>query len=166
MPNVHLSVIDRKYVHSATFGQLTNDVSAIIGLLRELTNDPEGKKSVRIRDRMDLIRIALQENLRWVVARDIDINSQNEPNIVGIAMVHWTELGTKVNAYIDDVVVSSKYQRQGIASKLTDELIKQAQLVSAKCIDLTSKPDREAANKLYIKKGFKLRNTNAYRLDL
>ena len=161
MPNVHLSIIDKKYVHSATFGQLTNDVTAINTLLSALTKHPK-----LIRDRMDLIRIALQSNLRLVVARDIDINSQDNPNIVGMASVHWIELPTKINAYIDDVVVLETYRGQKIGKKLTEELIRIARAVCASCIDLTSNPTRIEANPLYQKLGFEKKPTNYYRLKL
>ena len=33
-------------------------------------------------------------------------------------------------------------------------------------MDLTSRPTREAANHLYVKAGFEVRNTNVYRFDL
>lgn len=37
---------------------------------------------------------------------------------------------------------------------------------SAKTVDLTSRPSREAANRLYRKTGFELRETNVYRIAL
>jgi len=36
----------------------------------------------------------------------------------------------------------------------------------AKTVDLTSRPSREAANRLYLKLGFQHRETNVYRFDL
>ncbi|MBI3633403.1 MAG: GNAT family N-acetyltransferase [Candidatus Vogelbacteria bacterium] len=169
MPNIHLSVVDRKYVHSATFGMLCNDVDAVNALLRELAGKPDPDKppkAVRVRDRMDFIRIALQDNLRWVVARDIDKSSQKEPNIVGMAMVHWMELGSKINAYVDDIVVLETYRGQKIGKKLMEELIKTAKDVGAECVDLTSKPSRTVANLMYVKMGFEKRDTNYYRLRI
>ncbi len=166
MPNIHLSVIDRKYVRSATFGQLVNDTTAIIQLLRELLDDPKCERPIRIRDRMDLIRIALQDNLRLVVARDIDINSQDHPNIVGMASVHWIELPTEITAYVDDVVVLGTYRKQKIGLKLMQELIRIAKYVCAECLDLTSGPQRIKANELYVGLGFEKKDTNYYRLKL
>jgi len=33
-------------------------------------------------------------------------------------------------------------------------------------VDLTSRPSREAANRLYVRAGFEARDTNVYRYDL
>jgi ribosomal protein S18 acetylase RimI-like enzyme len=38
--------------------------------------------------------------------------------------------------------------------------------LGAKTVDLTSRPSREAANRLYLRVGFELRQTNLYRYDL
>ena len=37
--------------------------------------------------------------------------------------------------------------------------------LGAKTIDLTSRPSREAANRLYQRLGFEMRETNVYRYD-
>jgi ribosomal protein S18 acetylase RimI-like enzyme len=36
----------------------------------------------------------------------------------------------------------------------------------ARTVDLTSRPDREAANRLYLRLGFEQRHTNVYRYQL
>jgi len=41
-----------------------------------------------------------------------------------------------------------------------------AKNAGAKSVDLTSRPSREAANKLYQKLGFTARETNVYRLTV
>jgi ribosomal protein S18 acetylase RimI-like enzyme len=38
--------------------------------------------------------------------------------------------------------------------------------VGCRTVDLTSRPSREAANRLYQRAGFKPRETNVYRLEL
>jgi ribosomal protein S18 acetylase RimI-like enzyme len=38
--------------------------------------------------------------------------------------------------------------------------------VGAKSVSLTSRPSREAANRLYLRIGFEVRNTNIYRYVL
>ena len=41
-----------------------------------------------------------------------------------------------------------------------------ARAAGAKTVDLTSRPAREAANRLYRRVGFQLRETNVYRYDV
>jgi ribosomal protein S18 acetylase RimI-like enzyme len=49
---------------------------------------------------------------------------------------------------------------------LTREAIRRAALAGARTVDLTSRAGREAANRLYQKLGFELRETNVYRLSI
>lgn len=67
---------------------------------------------------------------------------------------------------IEDVVVDEAYRGQGLGKLLTNRAIEKARELGMKHIDLTSKPDRTAANNLYQSLGFELRNTNPYRLKL
>lgn len=138
-----------------------NDTAAINKLLGELTN---GK--ARVLTSVDIFAITRQSELVIIVARDLKKNLLDGANIIGMGTIHWIELPTKVNAYIDDVVVDSNYRGQKIGEKITQELIRIAKLIGAKCIDLTSSPSRTAANKLYQKLGFVKRETNVYRLKL
>lgn len=138
-----------------------NDAVAVNRLLWELTN---GK--ARVLTNLEIFAITRQTELVIVVARDLEKNIWNGSNIIGMGTIHWIQLPTKVNAYIDDVVVDSNYRGQHIGEKITQELIRIAKLIGAKCIDLTSNPSRTAANKLYQKLGFVKRETNVYRLDL
>jgi ribosomal protein S18 acetylase RimI-like enzyme len=68
-----------------------------------------------------------------------------------------------VRAWVESVVVDERFRGNGIGEKLSRRAIEQAQLLGAKSIDLTSRPTREAANRLYQKIGFEKRETNVYR---
>jgi ribosomal protein S18 acetylase RimI-like enzyme len=68
-----------------------------------------------------------------------------------------------VRAWVESVVVHEKFRGRGIGEKLSRRAVEQAQLLGAKSIDLTSRPSREAANRLYKKIGFVQRETNVYR---
>ena len=70
---------------------------------------------------------------------------------------------TGLRAWIEDVVVDESARGQGIGAALTQEAIRLAQAVGARTVDLTSRPSREAANRLYERLGFELRDTKAYR---
>ena len=67
---------------------------------------------------------------------------------------------------IEDVVVDEKYRGRGIATKLVNYAIEKAKNNGVISLDLTSRPERENASKLYLKLGFKKRNTNVYRIKL
>ena len=67
---------------------------------------------------------------------------------------------------IEDVVVDQNYRDKGIAKMLIQNLIEIGKEKKLEQIGLTSHPSRQAANNLYIKLGFKKRDTNVYRLTL
>ena len=69
-------------------------------------------------------------------------------------------------AWVEDVIVDEASNNQGIGRLLLDAMVERARQLGAKTIDLTSRPSREAANHLYRKAGFEVRDTNVYRIDL
>ncbi|MED5220550.1 MAG: GNAT family N-acetyltransferase, partial [Actinomycetota bacterium] len=73
---------------------------------------------------------------------------------------------TGLRAWIEDVVVDEAARGQGVGEALNREAIGRAQAEGATTVDLTSRPSREAANRLYQRLGFQERSTNVYRLDL
>jgi ribosomal protein S18 acetylase RimI-like enzyme len=73
---------------------------------------------------------------------------------------------TAVRAWIEDVVVDSNTRGSGAGAALTNHAVALARSLGAKTVDLTSRPSREAANRLYQRLGFELRETNCYRFDL
>jgi len=70
---------------------------------------------------------------------------------------------TGTRAWIEDVVVSENARGKGVGKLLTNEAVKLAGKYGAKTVDLTSRPSREAANKLYKSAVFQQRETNVYR---
>lgn len=73
---------------------------------------------------------------------------------------------TGIRAWIEDVVVEEQARGRGIAAALTHEALRLAAAHGARTVELTSNPDREAANRLYAKLGFRRRDTNVYRYEL
>ncbi|GAN05694.1 acetyltransferase [Mucor ambiguus] len=84
-------------------------------------------------------------------------------NIVGTTTLACLYCVTGTRVHIEDVVVDSEHRGKGIAQALINEAIQRAKKLQAKTIDLTSRPEREAANRLYTKLGFVKRDTNVYR---
>ncbi|HXP32481.1 MAG TPA: GNAT family N-acetyltransferase [Acidimicrobiales bacterium] len=73
---------------------------------------------------------------------------------------------TGPRAWIEDVVVSGDARGQGIGAALVHEALARAATAGARTVDLTSRASREAANRLYVRLGFALRETNVYRRNL
>ena len=69
-------------------------------------------------------------------------------------------------AKIEDMVIDEKYRGQGLGKKLMQELIKIAKKKKIKIVNLTSRPKRVGAIKLYKSLGFKLLETNLFKLEL
>jgi ribosomal protein S18 acetylase RimI-like enzyme len=83
--------------------------------------------------------------------------------IVGMLTLVAFEIPTAVRAWIEDVVVDERARGQGVAAALVQAALDRAAEVGARTVDLTSRPDREAANRLYLRMGFEQRITNVYR---
>jgi ribosomal protein S18 acetylase RimI-like enzyme len=86
--------------------------------------------------------------------------------IVGMLTLVTFRLPTGVRAWIEDVVVSTNSRGRGIGEALTQAAVELAGAKGALTVDLTSRPSRESANRLYMRVGFELRNTNVYRYRL
>jgi ribosomal protein S18 acetylase RimI-like enzyme len=83
--------------------------------------------------------------------------------IVGSLTLVVFRIPTGVRAWIEDVVVDEGARRQGVGEALTRRACEIATDAGARTVDLTSRPGREAANRLYARLGFELRDTNVYR---
>ena len=73
---------------------------------------------------------------------------------------------TATRAWIEDVVVDGDARGKGVGEALNRRALELAEEAGAKTVDLTSRPSREAANRLYQRIGFQPRDTNVYRYDL
>jgi ribosomal protein S18 acetylase RimI-like enzyme len=86
--------------------------------------------------------------------------------IVGSLTLALFRVPTGLRAWIEDVVVDELARGRGVAEALNMAALERARAAGAVTVDLTSRPSREAANRLYQKIGFKPRETNVYRYDL
>ena len=73
---------------------------------------------------------------------------------------------TGVRAWIEDVVVDGDARSHGVGEALNMAAIEEARVRGAITVELTSRPSREAANRLYRRIGFEPRETNVYRYSL
>jgi ribosomal protein S18 acetylase RimI-like enzyme len=86
--------------------------------------------------------------------------------ILGTLTLVIYRIPTGLRACIEDVVVDEAARGQGAGEALTRFALDVAARAGAKTVDLTSRPSREAANRLYQRLGFDRRNTNVYRYEL
>ncbi len=86
--------------------------------------------------------------------------------IVGVSTLAVFPIPTARRAWIEDVITDDRARGQGIGTALTEAMIERARELGCATVDLTSRPSREAANRLYQRVGFQLRDTNVYRMDL
>lgn len=86
--------------------------------------------------------------------------------IVGTLTLVTFRIPTGVRAWIEDVVVDDSARGHGVGDQLNRFALQVARDKGAKTVDLTSRPSREAANRLYQRIGFQPRDTNVYRYDL
>ena len=92
----------------------------------------------------------------------------DDPNaeILGMMTLVVFRIPTGIRAWIEDVVVDGNARGKGIGEKLVRSAVERAKQEGAKTVDLTSRPSREAANRLYRPCGFETRETNIYRIKL
>lgn len=87
----------------------------------------------------------------------------SEKGIVGSMTLVLFRIPTGVRAWIEDVVVDEASRGHGVAEILCREALNRASAAGARTVDLTSRPSRETANRLYRRLGFVQRDTNVYR---
>lgn len=89
-----------------------------------------------------------------------------ENQIVGSLTLATFRIPTGIRAWIEDVVVDESARGHGVGEALNRAALDEAKRRGAITVELTSRPSREAANRLYLRLGFVLRETNVYRYTL
>ncbi|MFF4347779.1 GNAT family N-acetyltransferase [Streptomyces sp. NPDC001530] len=83
--------------------------------------------------------------------------------IVGTLTLVLLPVPSGLRGRIEDVVVDTAARGRGVAALLTREALRLAREAGARTVDLTSRPDRQAANRLYERLGFQARQSTVYR---
>ena len=131
------------------------DDELVEGLNRLLPQLSSSASSLDVGD----LEALVQSPSTLFVARDGDL-------IVGTLTLVVFAIPTGLRAWIEDVVVDESTRGRGVGEALTMAAIDEATRRGVRSIDLTSRPSRVAANALYVKLGFGLRETNVYRFSL
>ncbi len=108
----------------------------------------------------DLAALVRDSSSTLMVAR----NDHGE--IVGALSLTVYRVPTGIRSIIEDVIVDNSARGQGIGEALMKRAIEVAREKGVSNISLTSNPMRESANRLYLRMGFKKRETNAYQIKL
>jgi ribosomal protein S18 acetylase RimI-like enzyme len=96
-------------------------------------------------------------------ASDLFIALDDGGAVIGIATLVTFRIPTGMRSWIEDVVVDETGRGQGVGMALTRAMLDRAAERGSRTVDLTSRPSRAAANRMYQKVGFVPRDTNIYR---
>ncbi len=110
--------------------------------------------------RAELSALAGDTASTLIVARGAD------GKIIAALTVAVYRVPSGVHSIIEDVIVNESARGQGLGQALIQRAIEVAKEKGAGNISLTSNPMREAANRLYVRTGFKKRETNVYQMKL
>lgn len=92
--------------------------------------------------------------------------ARSDGAIRGTLTLAMFPIPTGLRAWIEDVVVDDAARGQGVGAALTQEALRIARAAGARTVDLTSRPSRAAAGRLYERLGFETRETRMYRYPL
>lgn len=84
--------------------------------------------------------------------------------IVGTLVLVLLPLPSGLRGRVEDVVVDGAARGRGVAGLLIEEAVRLARKAGARTLDLTSRPDRASANRLYERIGFRARESTVFRL--
>jgi ribosomal protein S18 acetylase RimI-like enzyme len=131
--------------------ELAGAVGVLVGQLSSSAAPPTAE---------ELAEIASSPATRLLLARDAD------GRVRGMLTLALFRIPTGTRAWIEDVVVDEGARGQGLGERLVRAALEVAREGGARTVDLTSRPSREAANRLYERLGFERRETNVYRVTL
>ena len=140
--------------------QVTQVSNALVSVFGRLI--PQLSSSCPPPTRADLEQIVSSPATILLIAQDPTQDSE----IVGTLTLVLYRTPTGMHAWIEDVVVDVKYRRMRVGTALIQAALMHAKEAGARTVDLTSRPSRKAANRLYRQLGFVQRETNVYRYTL
>lgn len=92
--------------------------------------------------------------------------ARHSGRIVGALTLVAFRIPTGIRTRIEDVVVDETMRGLRVGEMLSTAALDRARQMGARSTDLTSRPSREAANRLYARMGFQPRESNLYRYTL
>jgi ribosomal protein S18 acetylase RimI-like enzyme len=141
-------------VQVEVLSQVTDEVVEAFGRML-----PQLSGSAPPLDRAALDNIVSSPAITMLLARSSGV-------IAGSLTLAMFPLPTGLRAWIEDVVVDESARGQGAGEALMLAALRQAEVAGARTVDLTSRPSRAAAGRLYERVGFKVRESRLYRYAL
>ncbi len=127
------------------------DLDAILRLMNEFHSSPTTKDAIL----PQLEKITSSDDSAVMVVED-------ERGVQGMAIVDLLYKLPKIECRINEVVVSAASRGKGYGALIMEACDAWAWQHDASTIEFSSRPSREAANALYQKLGYTLRDTNVY----
>ncbi len=131
--------------------EVTDELIAAFGRLV-----PQLSRSAPPLSRAALAAVAGHEAITLLVAR-------LDGEVIGTLTLAMFPTPTGLRAWIEDVVVDENARRAGTGQALSEAAVRIAQEAGARTVDLTSRPARQAAGRLYERIGFVQRDSRVYR---
>lgn len=140
-------------------------MSVEVKVVREATDEvveavtrllPQLSRTAAVPDRESVDRMLRSDANTLLLA-------QTEDRVVGMLTLIMYPLPSGLRGRIEDVVVDDAARGQGVGAALTKEALRLAEEAGARTVDLTSRPSRQAANRLYERLGFQGRDSQVYR---
>lgn len=138
-------------------------VSALENLIPQLSRSSPMMTDAELRDFLAQPAVYL---FGFRSDRDAIEGESGENPILGLLTLVTFDIPTGRRAWVEDVVVDEAARGQGAGRALVDAALEKALELGVRTVDLTSRPHREAANRLYRRCGFEERETNIYRYQL
>jgi ribosomal protein S18 acetylase RimI-like enzyme len=104
---------------------------------------------------VELVELVATPGTNLIVARE-------DEAVLGMLTLIIYRVPTGIRAWIHDVVVDEAARGRGVGEALAKEALRQAESAGAISVELTTRQEREAANRLYQRLGFERRETNVY----
>lgn len=149
-------------------------MTVTVEVLREVTGEtveafarliPQLSRSAPPPDHTVVSRVVGCSSNTVLVARQ-SADGGDPGQIVGMLTLIIFPIPTGVRAWIEDVVTDEAARGQGVGTALTLEALRLAREAGVRTVDLTSRPAREAAGRLYEGLGFKRRDSRVYRFTV
>ncbi len=140
-------------------------MSVEVEVVREATDEvvealarllPQLSSTAGVLDRESVARLLGSDANTLVMARV-------EGRVVGMLTLIMFPLPSGLRGRIEDVVVDEAARGHGVGAALTGEAVRLAEAAGVRTVDLTSRPSRQAANRLYERLGFQARDSQVYR---
>ncbi|MDL5159519.1 GNAT family N-acetyltransferase [Actinomycetospora termitidis] len=106
-----------------------------------------------------------EQTIAWVVQHEACtlFTASVDGTVVGALTLVMYPLPTGLRAHVDDVVVDESARGHGVGEVLVRAALARATEVGARTVDLTSRPSRESAIRLYERCGFVRRDSTLFR---